>query len=87
MLVIWTKHLIHTITSSGTCVVKTYSSLELLSCFRWFGLMPAYSKTDDTLATKLVAVYPNNHDKGIPSHLAHVLLYEAETGALKAVRT
>ena len=57
-----------------------------LSSFRWFGLMPAYSKTDDTLATKLVSVYPNNHDKGLPSHLAHVLLYEAETGVLKAVR-
>ena len=47
--------------------------------------MPAYSKLDDTLAAKLVSVYPNNHKKGLPSHLAHVLLYEAETGSLKAV--
>ena len=47
--------------------------------------MPAYSKLDNTLATKLVSVYPNNHEKGLPSHLAHVLLYEAETGSLKAV--
>ena len=47
--------------------------------------MPAYSERDDTLATKLVSVYPKNHDKGLPSHLAHVLYYEAATGMLKAV--
>ena len=47
--------------------------------------MPAYSKLDNTLAAKLVSVYPNNHEKDLPSHLAHVLLYEAETGSLKAV--
>ena len=47
--------------------------------------MPAYSKLDDTLAAKLVSVYPNNDKKDLPTHLAHVLLYEAETGRLKAV--
>ena len=47
--------------------------------------MPAYSSEDNTLATKLLSWYPNNGSKGLPTHLAHVLLYDATTGILKAV--
>jgi ornithine cyclodeaminase/alanine dehydrogenase-like protein (mu-crystallin family) len=38
-----------------------------------------------SLGAKLVTVFEQNHAKGLPSHLASILLLDPETGALKAL--
>ena len=45
--------------------------------------MPGY--VGATLEAKLVAVFPENDSKGIPSHLALIALFDAETGTPLAV--
>ena len=37
------------------------------------------------LGTKLVTVFGGNHERGLPSHLASILLLDPDTGALRAV--
>ena len=54
----------------------------------FFGTMPAYVRAGDAsaaLGAKLVTVFEQNHAKGLPSHLASILLLDPETGALKAL--
>jgi alanine dehydrogenase len=45
--------------------------------------MPGYA--EGVLETKLVAVFPGNHDLGIPSHQALIALFDADTGTPLAV--
>ena len=49
-------------------------------------VMPAYSRGANSLVTKLVSLFPDNDKKGISSHLAIILLLNATTGQLQAVR-
>jgi ornithine cyclodeaminase len=60
------------------------------------GVMPVYLNSSQTLAAKLVSVFPHNASAGLPSHQAVVLVFDAATGAplalmdgtyLTAVRT
>jgi ornithine cyclodeaminase len=47
--------------------------------------MPAYQPTPAALGAKLVTVFHENHARGLPSHLATIILLDPETGALAAV--
>jgi thiomorpholine-carboxylate dehydrogenase len=49
----------------------------------FFGMMPA--RTPDGLGIKLVAFYPKNAERGIPTHMATIFLADPETGAPLAV--
>jgi alanine dehydrogenase len=53
----------------------------------FFGTMPAFARADSggALGAKLVTVFEANHAKGLPSHLASILLMDPQTGALKAL--
>jgi alanine dehydrogenase len=51
----------------------------------FFGLMPAYIAQPPSLGAKLVTVFNANHAKGLPSHLATMLLLDPETGSLLAL--
>ena len=51
----------------------------------FFGSMPAYVEEPAALGTKLVTVYHSNLGRGLPSHLATIVLLDPETGALRAV--
>ena len=51
----------------------------------FLGTMPGYLAADDALGVKLVAFAPRNATRGIPTHLAVVLLFDAATGALLAI--
>ena len=58
---------------------------QLLSVERhggYFGVMPAVS---DSMGAKLVTFYPNNAGRGLPTHLAIILLFRPETGEPLAV--
>lgn len=58
----------------------------------FFGTMPAFARAETgasfgaaSLGAKLVTVFEANHAKGLPSHLASIVLLDPETGALKAL--
>ena len=44
------------------------------------GVMPAYLPGSQTLACKLVSIYPNNAAQGLPTHSALILVFDAPTG-------
>ena len=51
----------------------------------YFGLMPAYIEHPARLGAKLVTVFNANHARGLPSHLATIVLLDPETGSLLAL--
>ena len=51
----------------------------------FFGVMPAYVPAREALGAKLVSVFNRNRERGMPTHAAVVLLFDAATGALAAV--
>jgi alanine dehydrogenase len=63
--------------------VRTVLSVGPTRAF--FGLMPAYIEQPARLGAKLVTVFNENHRRGLPSHLATIVLFDPETGALIAV--
>jgi ornithine cyclodeaminase/alanine dehydrogenase-like protein (mu-crystallin family) len=48
-------------------------------------LMPAYMQASQDLAVKLVTVYGDNPQKGLPTVSATVMVFDAETGRLRAL--
>lgn len=46
-------------------------------------LMPGYMAAKNALATKVSSVYAENTE--FPTHIAHILLFNAENGVLLAV--
>lgn len=51
----------------------------------FYGVMPAYLPTVPALGTKLVTVFGSNAERGLPSHLALIVLLSPETGELLAL--
>jgi ornithine cyclodeaminase len=51
----------------------------------YFGLMPAFIPEPASLGAKLVTVFNQNHARGLPSHLATILLLDPDTGSLLAL--
>ena len=71
--------------SAGGVTQPLRSGLEVGEAKSYFGVMPAYVPSQHALGTKLVTVFGSNFARGLPSHLATVLLLDAETGALLAI--
>lgn len=71
--------------SAGAVVQPVRSVLDLADRHAFFGLMPAYLASTPALGAKLVSVYHSNLERGLPSHMATILLFDPETGALEAV--
>jgi ornithine cyclodeaminase/alanine dehydrogenase-like protein (mu-crystallin family) len=51
----------------------------------WWGLMPAYVTDPPTMGAKLVTVFGTNTERGLPTHLATIVLFDTDTGALQAL--
>jgi ornithine cyclodeaminase len=49
------------------------------------GMMPAYLASKKIAGVKILAVFPENYQKGIPSHQGQMLVFETETGSPKAL--
>lgn len=71
--------------SAGTVVQPVRTIVDLADRHAFFGLMPAYVPSMPALGAKLVTVYHSNLARGLPSHLATILLFDPETGALEAI--
>ena len=67
--------------SAGRAQQPLRTVLEIGERRGFFGLMPA-SLGDSAVGTKLVTVFASNHERGLPSHLATIVLFDPETGAL-----
>ncbi len=82
------------ITSMETALAR-FSAGEVLQPVRsvlmvgpqkaYFGLMPAYVAEPPQLGAKLVTVFGGNAARGLPSHLATILLLDPDTGSLMAI--
>jgi alanine dehydrogenase len=51
----------------------------------FYGVMPAWMPSRPALGTKLVTVFEGNPERGMPTHLATIVLLDPETGALLAL--
>ncbi len=59
--------------------------LEVGAGKSFFALMPAYVPSTPALGAKLVTVYESNTARGLPTHLATIVMLDPETGALAAI--
>jgi alanine dehydrogenase len=60
--------------------------VDIASRHAFFGVMPAFiDGATPSLGTKLVSVYHSNLAQGLPSHLATIVLFDPDTGALRAL--
>lgn len=63
--------------------VRTVLEVGAEKCF--FALMPAYVPSTPALGAKLVTLYESNTARGLPTHLATIVMLDPETGALAAI--
>jgi ornithine cyclodeaminase len=71
--------------SAGEVLQPVRTVLPVGSAHAFFGLMPAYIEQPSSLGAKLVTVFNANHAKGLPSHLATIVLLDPDTGSLIAL--
>jgi len=71
--------------SAGDVVQPVRTVLGVGSAKSFFGVMPAYMPQPARLGAKLVTVFNDNEARGLPSHLASIVLLDPDTGALVAV--
>ncbi|MDH4062962.1 MAG: ornithine cyclodeaminase family protein [Acidobacteriota bacterium] len=71
--------------SAGDVLQPVRTVLSIGPSHGYFGLMPAYVPQPARLGAKLVTVFGGNEARGLPSHLATILLLDPDTGALVAI--
>jgi ornithine cyclodeaminase len=71
--------------SAGEVLQPVRSVLTVGPERAYFGLMPAYVPNPPQMGAKIVTVFNGNLARGLPSHLATILLFDPVTGALAAV--
>jgi ornithine cyclodeaminase len=71
--------------SAGRVVQPVRTVLEVGHDHAFFGVMPAALNDPAVAGAKLVTVYEKNHDRGLPSHLATIVLLDHATGALTGI--
>jgi thiomorpholine-carboxylate dehydrogenase len=64
--------------SSGLVTQPLRNWLAIEEGRRYFGLMPAAA--EGALGVKLVTLYPANHERGLPTVMATILLFRPDTG-------
>jgi alanine dehydrogenase len=71
--------------SAGTVVQPVRTVLEVGEQKSFFALMPSYIASTPALGAKLVTLYESNTARGLPTHLATIVMLDPETGALAAI--
>ena len=68
--------------STGRVVQPVRTVIPVHGDHAFFASMPALAREPAALGAKLVTVFGSNADRGLPSHLATIVLLDPETGAL-----
>ena len=68
--------------STGRVVQPVRTVIPVGGEHAFFASMPALAQEPPALGAKLVTVFGSNADRGLPSHLATIVLLDPETGAL-----
>jgi alanine dehydrogenase len=71
--------------SAGDVLQPVRTVLTVGPTKAYFGVMPAYLPQPARLGAKLVTVFGGNQARGLPSHLATIVLLDPDTGALQAI--
>jgi alanine dehydrogenase len=71
--------------SAGEVVQPVRTVLEVGEHKSFFALMPSYVPSTPALGAKLVTLYESNAARGLPTHLATIVMLDPETGALAAI--
>lgn len=71
--------------SSGRVEQPLRTVVEVGASKAFFGVMPAFIPESGALGTKLVTVFGSNLERGLPSHLATIVLLDSTTGEMRAV--
>jgi alanine dehydrogenase len=71
--------------SGGSARQPLRTVIEVDQAHSVYGVMPAFITEPATLGTKLVTVFGSNATRGLPTHLATIVLLDPETGALAAI--
>ena len=71
--------------SAGEVLQPVRTVLTVGPSKAYYGLMPAYIPQPASMGAKIVTVYGTNAAKGLPSHLATILLFDPDTGSLIGV--
>lgn len=71
--------------SAGRVIQPIRSVIPVAAGPGFLGVMPADFPDRQALGAKLVTVFGGNRDKGLPSHLAMIVLLDEQTGRLRAV--
>ncbi|HEX5473425.1 MAG TPA: ornithine cyclodeaminase family protein [Vicinamibacterales bacterium] len=71
--------------SNGGVEQPVRTVLQVGDGHAFYGIMPAFVREPAALGTKLVTVYGSNESRGLPSHLATIVLLDPATGGLLAI--
>jgi alanine dehydrogenase len=71
--------------STGAAQQPLRTVLQVGEAKAFFGVMPGYVPARDAMGTKLVTVFESNAARGLPTHLATIVLLDPSTGALRAI--
>jgi len=71
--------------SAGVVVQPVRTVLDVGAEKAFFALMPSYVPSMPALGAKLVTVYESNTARGLPTHLATIVMLDPATGALAAL--
>jgi ornithine cyclodeaminase len=71
--------------SNGLVQQPVRTVMKVGADIAFFGVMPAHQQQPAALGAKLVCVSPGNAGRGLPTHLATILLIDSTTGELQAV--
>jgi ornithine cyclodeaminase len=71
--------------STGQVQQPLRTIMEVGATRSFLGLMPAFVPASGALGAKLVTVFGGNAALGLPTHLATIVLFDADTGALLAI--
>ncbi len=71
--------------SAGGVVQPVRTTVPVQAHGGFVALMPAYLTGQEALGAKAVAFYASNAERGLPTHLAVILLWDSSTGSLLAL--
>ena len=71
--------------STGQVQQPLRTIMEVGASRSFLGLMPAFVPASGALGAKLVTVFGGNAALGLPTHLATIILFDSDTGALLAI--